>query len=125
MSSPLPLAAAAHRLAILIEKPEQASALSPADARALLPHLLSLQTAVLARALTAPSGPEAGDTLLTVKQAAERLGVTPDWLYRHADRLPFTRRLGRQLRFSSWGLAEYLAAPPGASRGRSLAARLA
>jgi len=116
---------AVRQLAILLENPTQASALSPAEARVLLPHLLSLQTEVLARALAAPSGPEAGDTLLTVKKAAERLGVSPDWLYRRADRLPFTRRLGRQLRFSSRGLAEYLAAPPTGLRDQSSVARLA
>jgi excisionase family DNA binding protein len=109
-----------RQLAILLEKPEQAAALSPANARALLPHLLSLQTVVLARALAVTSGPDAGDSLLTVAQAAPRLGVSPDWLYRRAGRLPFTRRLGRQLRFSSAGLDEYLAAPPSDLRRRNL-----
>ena len=116
---------AIRQLAILLEKPEQAAALSPATARALLPHLLSLQTAVLARALALTSGPDAGDSLLTVAQAAPRLGVSPDWLYRRADRLPFTRRLGRQLRFSSLGLDAYLASPPSFSRNRNLDGRLA
>jgi len=120
------MASAIRQLALLLEKPEQAAALSPATARSLLPELLSLQTMVLARALAVTFGPDAGDSLLTVAQAAPRLGVSPDWLYRRADRLPFTRRLGRQLRFSSLGLDEYLAAPaePRARAERGRTARL-
>ena len=39
---------------------------------------------------------------MTNKQAAGRLGTSPDWLYRHARQLPFTVRLAtRQLRFSA------------------------
>lgn len=48
------------------------------------------------------------DRLLTPTQAAELLTVTPRWLYRHAKRLPFTRRLSRKaLRFSEAGLLRY------------------
>src|SRR5205807_2517610 len=51
-----------------------------------------------------------GDRLLTVAQAAEKLGVTRSWVYRHAARLPFTVRLspGRP-RFSDLGIDEYIA----------------
>lgn len=49
------------------------------------------------------------DPLLDVKAAAEMLGVNIRWLYRRADRLPFTRRLGpRTLRFSERGLRRWL-----------------
>jgi len=48
------------------------------------------------------------DELLNVKQAAELLNVSVDWLYRRADRLPFTKRLSRKaLRFSKNGLLKY------------------
>lgn len=99
---------AIRQLATLLESPEHATALSPDEARALLPHVLALQTALLARALASPNGHDHGDTLLTVEQAAERLNVSADWLYRRAARLPFTRRLGRPVRFSARGIAEYL-----------------
>jgi predicted DNA-binding transcriptional regulator AlpA len=56
-----------------------------------------------------PRGPSE-DRLLTVAEAAPRLGVTEDWLYRHAKQLPFTVRLGRKtLRFSMLKLERYLA----------------
>ena len=38
------------------------------------------------------------DTLLEVDETARRLGTTKDWLYRHADRLPFTVHLGPRQR---------------------------
>ena len=46
--------------------------------------------------------------LLTVDAAAERLGVSTDYLYRHQDTLPFSRRMGRKLLFSSLGIDTYL-----------------
>lgn len=50
------------------------------------------------------------DQLLTVDEAAQVLGQTTKWLYRHADKLPFTRRLSRRnLRFSKLGLQKYVA----------------
>jgi hypothetical protein len=47
------------------------------------------------------------DELLAVDAAAERLGVSTDYLYRHQDTLPFTRRMGRKLLFSSLGMDAY------------------
>jgi len=53
---------------------------------------------------------KSGDRLLTAEQAAEILSTSPDWLYRHANRLPFTRKLGpRMLRFSYQGIQKWLA----------------
>lgn len=52
--------------------------------------------------------PAAEDKALTVKQAAEKLNVSTDWLYRNAASLPFTFRIGRNLRFSANGLQAYL-----------------
>lgn len=47
--------------------------------------------------------------LLTADEAAERLGVTRNWMYRRADSLPFTRRIGkRTLRFSETGIERWL-----------------
>lgn len=49
------------------------------------------------------------DRLLTARQAADRLNTTVRWLYRHADQLPFARRLSaRGLRFSETGLEGWL-----------------
>jgi predicted DNA-binding transcriptional regulator AlpA len=53
--------------------------------------------------------PEPEERLLTAQQAAERLSVPTDWLYRHAAELPFTVRLGdRFLRFREAGLNEFI-----------------
>lgn len=50
------------------------------------------------------------DRLLSPAEAAGLLGVTPRWLYRRAQGLPFTRRLSRKvLRFSERGLRSWQA----------------
>ena len=50
------------------------------------------------------------DALLTPEQAATLIGVNRRWLYRHAEKLPFTRRISRKnLRFSEAGLRRWLA----------------
>jgi hypothetical protein len=55
--------------------------------------------------------PTAKDKLLTPQETARILGQNVRWLYRHAARLPFTRRLSRKcLRFSETGLTRWLAA---------------
>ncbi len=49
------------------------------------------------------------DRLLTVQEAAQRLGLTEDWLYRHYRELPFTRKVGEQtLRFSESGIDRWI-----------------
>ena len=56
------------------------------------------------------SGHHEGDKLLDAEAAAEILSVSEDWLYRHASKLPFTRKLGpKMLRFSHQGIQKYLA----------------
>ncbi len=50
------------------------------------------------------------DRLLDAGEASKILSVSPDWLYRHGSRLPFTRKLApRVLRFSYQGIQKYLA----------------
>ena len=59
---------------------------------------------------TAGAGRNGGeDRLLTVEEAARKLAVSDDWLYRHADKLPFTVRIGdRHLRFSAAGIEKFI-----------------
>ena len=52
--------------------------------------------------------PGSGDRLLNVREAAVRLCVTADWLYRHHRQLPFVVRHGRLLRFSERGMEDYI-----------------
>jgi excisionase family DNA binding protein len=57
------------------------------------------------------SAHEPEDRLLTVDEAAQRLGVTKDWIYHHVKELPFAVKLGRRvLRFSALKLERYLEA---------------
>jgi len=77
---------------------------------AFLAHLAALEARVAARLAATTGRDDGSDRLLTVQQAALVLGMSQDWLYRNADRLPFTRRTGRRaLRFSERSLKRYLA----------------
>jgi predicted DNA-binding transcriptional regulator AlpA len=50
------------------------------------------------------------DRLLDADEAAQLLGVSPDWLYRQAKKLPFSRKLApKLLRFSHQGILKWLA----------------
>jgi excisionase family DNA binding protein len=77
-----------------------------------LPGLIGELEAVKATAwerLTAPTPthPER-DELLSVAEAARRLGVSEDYLYRHSGEYAFTRRQGRKLLFSALGIDKYI-----------------
>ena len=74
----------------------------------LIGQLESIKATAWAR-LTAPT-PAAmeHDELLEVKAAAERLGVSRDYLYRHSGEYPFTRRQGRKLLFSAMGIERHI-----------------
>lgn len=94
-------------------RPELANALELArtlpveELPALLGSLAEITATAQARLLT-PSTAPGRDELLTVDECAQRLRVSPDWLYRAHHRLPFTRRIGKTLRFSANGLDVYL-----------------
>jgi len=97
-------------LAALVEDPALVATVPPGRIPALLSQLSALQGAMAARLISAdrdePVSSE--DTLLTVDQAAERLGVSTDWLFRRSRTLPLVVRLGRHLRFSNRGIDRYL-----------------
>jgi len=96
------------------------NALSPEDilqaARELpaeeLPGLIGRLEAAKATAwarLTVPaSKAEQHDELLNVTEAARRLGIGKDYLYRHASDYSFTRREGRKLLFSAAGIDRHI-----------------
>lgn len=48
------------------------------------------------------------ERMLRVKEAAEKFGVTADWLYRHHAEFGFTVRHGRLLRFSELGIEQHI-----------------
>ena len=60
--------------------------------------------------LTSPvQSQPAHDELLGVAEAARRLSVSEDFLYRHSGDYAFTRRVGRRkVRFSAQGVEKYI-----------------
>jgi len=58
--------------------------------------------------LTSPIPIPAPESLLDVTEAAKRLGMSENYLYRHSDKYAFTRREGRKLLFSSSGIDAYI-----------------
>lgn len=99
------------KLADLLADSRKAAFL-PADMiPAMLGELERLKATLWVR-LTAPQADaqaENGDRLLDVREAKAKLGVTEDWLYRHANQLPFTVRVGKkQVRFSDAGIDRYI-----------------
>lgn len=72
---------------------------------------VNVQAACMAALLAAPSeaARHVEDRLLRVKEVAERLGRSPDWICRHLDELPFAiRQSGQRPRFSMQGLERYI-----------------
>ena len=103
-------------MATLNLEPESVGKVPLEQIPGLLVKIAGLQAVLLARLIsgspTSNGGPTATepDRFMTAEQVAPVLGVTPRWLYRHAGKLPFTRRLSRKaLRFSEAGLRRYLA----------------
>jgi predicted DNA-binding transcriptional regulator AlpA len=98
----------------LAVQPERAQDLPPEVARDLLIRLAPLQEVLRLQALVhqgengQPQAP-AADRLLTVAEAAQKLGLSRDYLYRHAKTFPFTVRIPpRQLRFSLRGIERWI-----------------
>jgi excisionase family DNA binding protein len=78
---------------------------------AILTQLSAVQASIAARLVTATQEAgrdDAADPLLTIEEAAARLGVSLDWLYRRTKSLPFVVRVGRHVRFSGTGIGRYV-----------------
>lgn len=84
-----------------------------AEIPAALAALAAWQSQLAARLMTMPTSAEAtADVrLLTVEEAASKLGVANEWLYRRGKRLGLAVKLGDgTLRFSSVALDAYIKA---------------
>ena len=82
-----------------------------------LPALVAMLTAAemkakaryLTHAMASMSAAAAADDrVLGVKEAADRLGVSPDWIYRRSKKLPFVVRVGGKLGCSSRGIERFI-----------------
>lgn len=81
----------------------------PADELpAFIGELESVKAVAWARLVSPSSAPQEHDELLSAEVAAERLGVSKDYLYRHHSQYAFTRKMGRKLLFSAAGLEKYI-----------------
>ena len=94
----------------VVEALEAVARTAPVDC---LPDLIAQVEGLKARlyarlAAPSPTPAAAKDRLLNVKEAAQKLGRSTDWLYRHGSELPFVVRDGRLLRFSEQGIEEYI-----------------
>lgn len=112
MKHEIQLAKPPHNLlAELLSDPAKALSCVPIEAiPALRGELTRLDSMLLGRLLSgnANGGPH-GDRLLDAQEASHKLACTKDWLYRHADMLPFTVRNGKKhVRFSESGIEEWI-----------------
>ncbi len=102
------------RLEELVADPGQIGVLDMDTARVLKTqaiaalNLLHSYDLERARMVVEDHGLQGRDRLLNVVEAAVKLGVKPDWLYRHHKNLPFTVRHGRLLRFSELAMDDYI-----------------
>lgn len=101
-------------LLTLLADPDRLDAVPLELVPALIGEAAALQARLWARLQTpapaaAPAPASNGtDRLLKAGEAGALLGVDRRWMYRHADSLPFTRRLsGGTLRFSARGLERW------------------
>ena len=91
----------------LVNDPDRVELLPLEVVRALWITLGSLERVLELKLFLGAEKPRE-DRLLNIEEAAAILGKTKDWLYRRADRLPFTAREGRLLRFSNNGIQQYI-----------------
>jgi excisionase family DNA binding protein len=78
-------------------------------------------TAIARLTATAPVQSCGSDELLGIEEAARRLGMSKDYLYRHSAEFHFTRRIGRKLLFSNAGINAYINRPDGLTARRQTA----
>jgi len=104
-------------LGVLLAEPSRVALVPVHHLPALLTRLAAVQArlaaiggVVAARLLTAGPSQAGPDRLLTAAEAAQRLGVTKDWLRRRVT-LPFVVKLSEgTVRYSSAGIDAFIAA---------------
>jgi predicted DNA-binding transcriptional regulator AlpA len=87
---------------------ELAQTLATAELPSLLGELEEVRATALARLTTPVMIQTPTDVLLTVQEASRALGMSVAYIYQHREEFPFTRRMGRALRFSSIGIQTFL-----------------
>lgn len=84
----------------------------PAKNKGFVVHLTVDELAAIVRdaVASAPKSASREDKLLTVEQVCEVVNCKPEWIYHNVKRLPFVRKIGGMLRFSSNDLQRWIAA---------------
>jgi excisionase family DNA binding protein len=96
-----------------------ADELPPDQLPRLLGELEEIRCTAVARLSAQVSlNPSGLDQLVRIGEAAKRLNISEDYLYRHSRELPFTKRIGRNLLFSSAGIERYIRQQEGLARRR-------
>ena len=98
-------------LAEVVAEPARAAALPRevlAGLRGELARIDALLFCYLVDGKSQGNGAIADDRLLDVSEAASKLGLSQDYLYRNHRRFTFTRKIGRRLLFSLQGLERYI-----------------
>lgn len=104
----------ADSLLDILEHPERVRDLSRDVIAGILAQLAALQMTLAAQLIASNSGDigpivgQQSDRLLNVQEAARKLDMSEDYLYRHADKLPFAVRTGRRRHFSERGIERYI-----------------
>lgn len=105
MATPTTIPASAQLTGLL----EEITSLPAEALPALLAQLHQAEALILLRLCGNQSAAAAPpERLLDITEAARRLNVSEDYLYRHWKRLPFARREPWGLRFSETGLDSYI-----------------
>jgi excisionase family DNA binding protein len=88
---------------------QAARELAPDELPGLLGEIEEIRCTAMARLIAPAAAPSScADELLPIEEASRRLGVSEDYLYRHKDEMPFSRRIGRKVLFSSRGIERYI-----------------
>ncbi len=97
----------------LLRDPVRVNDLPPEMISGVICQLAALQSVLAARLVSAVVGGNSHQDatrdhdLLSVTEAARKLRVSKDWLYRNKH-LPFRIRMGRRILFSSRGIEKYI-----------------
>ncbi len=102
---------------MLAALPDAARAISPGELPRLRAALAEADSIALSRLVAPPTATgtlvDTPDENLSIEEAARRLGVSTDWLYRND--VPFKVRIGRRVVFSARGLERWNRARAGRS----------
>ncbi len=93
----------------IASNPSKMETLSPKQAQEMLYSICGLIPILLARTnqISPDSQPQEED-LITVKQAAEIIKMTADWIYRNKASLPYVVKIGRNIRINRAKLNKHL-----------------